>query len=319
MVRVLNSTDALILASLFVLAAVAPGPLYLLALSLFGLPHVLWELRWLQLAGQGVFPRRLVMGLALCLSLVVVGRVLVLGGGTWASCSPWLDALALMAALLLMWPRVPARRRPLALIMFAAFAACLISNNLWALIALLMLFSVVHNATPLALLRWRVPAGDRVHGWFQALYLLPFLLLISGAAGWSTDARNLLGQAMSLPEAWQPVEARWLMLQGVAGGWLHGALSALVFLQCLHYLAVLRWLPRTLPGGVMSWPGRISQSMVWFSCVVMTLAFASSFIDARLVYAIAAGVHAWLEWPLLLAYRHPDTAVIASDLNRSVT
>lgn len=312
-----RSLDIVLLILLFPAAALVPLPLYLVALSLFGLPHVLWELRWLQLAGQGVFSPRPVLVLAACLGVLVLGRAGVLLNLPWASWAPWLDALALMLALLVVLPRVPRRRRPLALLLMAGLGVCLVLRSLELLIALLMLLSVAHNLTPLALLRWRVPASSSMHVHLRVLFCLPVLLLLLGGLGVSQSLVPLGGTL--------PGEAAWLVRQGVADHWLHGAMSALVMLQCLHYLAVLRWLPRTLPVASittapasvalpdpLSWSGTALRRGVLLACMFMTLAFAWAFSEARLLYAVAAGVHAWLEWPLLFAYRDVSDREFAS-------
>lgn len=300
--------DVLLLSLLFPAAALMPLPLYLLALALFGLPHVLWELRWLQLAGQGIFSTRLVLALAGCLAVLVLGRTGVLLDLPWADHAPWLDTVALLLAVLVVLPRVPRQRRPLALLLLAGLGVCLMLRSLELLIALLMLLSVAHNLTPLALLRWRVPAGSPVHGQLLWLFCLPLLLLLMGGLGVSQSLLPLSGTL--------PGEAVWLIDQGVAGHWLHGALSALVMLQCLHYLAVLRWLPRTLsvtPDGLhgvvstspLAWSGTALWRVALILSGMMTVCFAWDFQEGRMLYAVAAGVHAWLEWPLLLAYREP--------------
>jgi len=311
--------DIVLLILLFPAAALVPLPLYLVALSLFGLPHVLWELRWLQLAGQGVFSPRLVLALAACLGVLVLGRAGVLLNLPWASWAPWLDALALVLALLVVLPRVPRPRRSLALLLMAGLGVCLVLRSLELLIALLMLLSVAHNLTPLALLRWRVPASSSMHVHWRVLFCLPVLLLLLGGLGVS---QSLVPLGDTLPG-----EAAWLVRQGVADHWLHGAMSALVMLQCLHYLAVLRWLPRTLPKSLpsrlpvvtdkqhnasdaspLAWSGTALWRAAVLSSVIMTLCFAVDFQESRLLYAVAAGVHAWLEWPLLLAYREANQA-----------
>lgn len=300
--------DVLLLSLLFPAAALMPLPLYLVALALFGLPHVLWELRWLQLAGQGVFSRRLVLALAGCLAVLVLGRTGVMLDLPWADHAPWLDTVALLLAVLVVLPRVPRQRRPIAVLLLAGLLACLLLQSLELLLALLMLLSVAHNLTPLALLRWRVPAGSPVHGQLLGLFCLPALLLLMGGLGVSQSLLPLSGML--------PGEAVWLIDQGVSGRWFHGALSALVMLQCLHYLAVLRWLPRTLPvntdgphvaesASPLAWSGTAVWRVALLSSGMMTVGFALDFRDGRMLYAVAAGVHAWLEWPLLLAYREP--------------
>lgn len=307
--------DVVLITVLFPLAALMPLPLYLVALAVFGLPHVLWELRWLQLAGQGVFSRRLVLVLAACLSILVLGRAGVLFNLPWATHVAWFDAVALMLAVLVVMPRVPRQRRPVALLLLSGLAVCLLLWRLDWLIVLLMLLSVTHNLTPLALLRWRMPAHSAAHACMLGVFMLPVLLFFLGGMG--------VSQSLLSPGTTLPGEAAWLASQGLSGAWFHGALSALVMLQCLHYMAVLRWLPRTLQEPAMAqqaaakssplaWSGTPLWRAAWLMSIIMTMSFVIDFQDGRLLYAVAAGVHAWLEWPLLLAYPQPVKAGVNS-------
>ena len=79
--------------------------------------------------------------------------------------------------------------------------------------------------------------------------------------------------------------------------------SAAVCAQLLHYGAVLAWLPRALGDDdkpVLRWDARFAAIVV--ACAIgMALHFAVDFAGARVVYAIPAAVHAWLELPVLLA------------------
>jgi len=90
---------------------------------------------------------------------------------------------------------------------------------------LLVVLSVVHNLTPIGLVR--------LSGGSARVMLLPFLLPLALLA---LPALSYWG-----PEQWAPMEVDWLGRHLPLA--LPGLLSALVLAQCLHYLAVLRILP----------------------------------------------------------------------------
>jgi hypothetical protein len=92
-------------------------------------------------------------------------------------------------------------------------------------------------------------------------------------------------------------------VQGAA--WATAAFSAAVFGQLMHYAAVIGWLPRLIPAGpapatTLPWP----RASVFWACVAaaalaMLVLFALDYYTARLVYSLAAAVHASIEIPLI--------------------
>lgn len=276
---------------LMVAAVLAPLPLYLLALSVFGLPHVLWELRWIRQTYQAQIPSWVWLAWWGVLGLQAAARL-----GSWLGIvsAPVTLLVDLLALALLFWvvAALAWRWGSLRAWLLAVLAACLGVALLWVVnngdvVAVLVLLAITHNFTPLFL----VSQGQRfamfpARSVLVGLFSLPLLLI---AALWwlGMPAPNTVGW-------WMPSEATWLqqhLTQGFAA-----VLSGVVLAQCLHYYSVLRLLPTTLPMPAPRWwlLGAVSTS------VLLTLYFLADFNAARQLYAVVAGFHAWLEFPLIL-------------------
>ncbi|MCJ8280567.1 MAG: hypothetical protein MJK14_11855, partial [Rivularia sp. ALOHA_DT_140] len=82
------------------------------------------------------------------------------------------------------------------------------------------------------------------------------------------------------------------------------AFSAAVFLQCMHYAVVLGVLPRwdkNKNNNLSVWNRQnIFNTIVIFLSTLIFIYFVQSFANARKIYSIAAAIHAWVEFPILL-------------------
>lgn len=280
---------------LTLLAVMAPAPLYVVAVSAFSLPHVLWEMAWLRQTLAGRLPAAWWLCAGAVVLLQAAARL-----GSWRG---WLDASAAvtldmftLAALAL--TVVLARRllvRPWltlgsAVLMAGGLIAAVYADAVFSTLALL---SIAHNFTPLAL----APAGATLsrhplRPMLLALFALPCgLILMTLAVGW-------LGAPVSnaAPDfgIYQPSELRWLAQFDAR---IASLLPALVLAQCLHYYSVIRLLPQSLGPG--EWRMDFKGAAVLGSAALAAY-FALDFKDARGLYAIAAGAHAWIEWPVML-------------------
>lgn len=324
--------DFLLLGGLSVLAWLAPLPLYLLALACFGLPHVLWEIRWLYrnpalFSRPGAFrprylPRYWWGLLAALLAVQAGGRLLLWLGGIRGMDALSLDLLTLALILLLTlllpvhltqgWPR--ARKGlmyALALTGSGLLGLALLADVPHYAIALVVVLSVAHNFTPVGLIRMNPQADAASRRSIDRLFLLPFGLLLLPVI----NETGLWGGKGT----WGPTEWYWLREETRLGAW-SGVLPALVLAQCLHYYAVLRLLPRSLgphwQAGSQPDHRNWQAGLILAACAGLTLYFTVQFADARRLYAVAAGIHAWLEWPLLLCLLggllHPAAASAVS-------
>lgn len=267
-----------------------PAGLYLVALSVFGLPHVLWEMAWVRQIWKPVLPRTFWLCLGAALALQACARAALwldrIDVQTSALCDAVTLALALVCALTLVRSVAP-RRRWLLVPMTAGLAALLIAiadtPNVMGVLAAL---AIAHNFTPIGL----IPAGTRIGPWparavlvlvFAAPVVLFLLLWWFGAAS---------------PARWQPAELGWATDVG-SPAFSAALLPALVWAQCLHYLAVLHLVPKALGP---TWRGLPWRPLALTVCAVTLLWFWLDFAQAKGLYAIAAGIHAWTEWPLIL-------------------
>lgn len=283
---------------LSVMAAVAPLPLYVSALAIFGLPHVLWEMNWIWRTYERSLPMLGVMTLFAILLLQAVARL-----GTWRGVVPanttmvvdvmTLTLLTFAAAILMR--QYEGRRKWLGIFLALAISAGLIvAVETDSVAGVLVLLAIAHNFTPLALM----PPGQHLGGIRagRALGLLFALPWLVAALVWAAGPVFSLADASSLVlgKAWLPPEAVWLQK---SFQWSFAALlSGLVLSQCLHYYCVLRLLPATLqvfaPRNWLLWAVLVST--------LLTVYFAFDFSSSRKLYSVAAGAHAWLEWPLIL-------------------
>lgn len=262
-----------------------PLALYLVALACCGLPHVGWELAWLHQRGWLRLPRPLLLGLGAALLLQVAGRLGFALGRLDALAAVAADLASLLILLgvglgLMCRPGRPPALRLLPLLAAALPLAGLLSPDPQLAVGLVILLSMAHNFTPLGLAAGLDDPAARRH--VRRLFALPLaLLLIPGSS--------------PPPPPLAPAELGWLHSQ--LPGLPAGVFPALVLAQCLHYYAVLRLLPAGLP----TWRGGRWQWAVLLPCALLGLGFAWDFSASRRLYAVASGLHAWLEWPVLLA------------------
>lgn len=299
---------ALALAPLALIVAAAPLWVYTVSLAGFGAAHVLCELRFVDLRFSARVGPRARWLLGALLGAVVVARVLGLVGAL-----PY--AAAVRAELVLVG-------------LLAAAVAPLLGRRAWigaavvvavgvgviaAPIATFLGLAVAHNLTPVGFIADAAPPGRRLRVLLGGLVLFVGAPLIVASGGIQAA---LAAAGLGWPDASPLVEDG---LRRHLGAYLHPALhearwaaaafSGAVLAQCLHYAAVIGWMPRLVGGGggVVPWPrapwGRIG--VVAASAALLAGAFVD-FGGARSWYGVAAAVHAWIEVPLLLVALAPE-------------
>lgn len=268
-----------------------PIILYLIALSIFGLPHVLWEMAWVRRVWGTSLPRMTCLYLLSALLLQACARFALwldrIDAPTAAACDAATLALALLATLSLRHHVAPRRRLPfIALALLIPMALLAVADTPHVLMLLFPL-AIAHNFTPIGLM----PRDARIGSW-QArrvmiiLFAAPLLLFI---ALWILDL------PFTLTGSFGPAEFGWA--QSISHRLAAALLPALVWAQCLHYLAVIYLMPRAIG---QAWNGLPLRQVALAACGLLTAYFIADFSAARGLYAVAAGVHAWLEWPLIL-------------------
>jgi len=279
-------------------AMLAPLQVYLVALIVFGLPHVLWELNWIRHTYRSSLPARWWAAFFAILLLQATARL-----GIWAQSVPAEIAMAvdvLTRALLAFLAGMAVQQHGGTRAWLAAAIAVVIGIGLIVAVdagsvaGVLLVLAVAHNFTPLALVpssqRFGKTPARRALGF---LFTLPWLVAAAMlASGFSSPLGSTIGIAPGA--AWMPNEAAWLRQHFALG--FSAALSGLVLSQCLHYYCVLRLLPSTLRPDV----SRQWQKGAIVASVALTVYFILDFTSARKLYSVAAGVHAWLELPLML-------------------
>ena len=294
-------------------AALAPLWTYALTLALFGLPHVLSELRYIDARFGARLVGRFGTQVAVLLAAIVLLR-----------CAAWAQLgsadlrcaleLVLGAGLVLTLAPMLRGSSPLVRTSVAAVALIGIAAASLAPLEALVWFALLHNLTPIGFFAERLRgAPRRLALWTCALVfgLVPLwiagggvgaLLGALGATATDSGPAALGGLRANLGALVPPN----LVLTEAAPG----LFAAVAYLQCMHYVAVLWVLPRLGAGDAQAGPSRPwgarpltygPLQLAWCAALALPLAFAVDFGATRLVYGAFAAVHAWVEVPVLLS------------------
>lgn len=303
--RALLSWTALTLAA--ALAAVA-APLwtYAVSLALFGLPHVLVELRYVDRAFAPGLGRRMVRAV-----LVGLGAIALLRGmGLLAIGAPLLRTQAelgvgALLAGLVVWFRAPLGSR-------AGLASALVTASLavgvvFAPVTTLVVFAFAHNLTPLGFLAFGYRGSNRRTVLMLAglAFVLVPLLIVCGWPGrdgnWTLEGPPGVGPIEQHLGAFVPPVVQ---MESIA----LDLFAAAAYLQCMHYAVVLGVLPKLAPEtppGNRAAPLVLDQfgkgPAVLALGAVAAVGFALAFASTRASYGVVAAVHAWVEVPVLIA------------------
>jgi hypothetical protein len=292
-------------AALFASLAVMAAPLaaYVWLIALFGLPHVIAELRYV----DGRFGQRIGMKPLAIFGALIAGLLLSRAGGQWFGL-PWQTAaiaeLSFGAGLALAASAMMARWR------VAGFLVGLvIAIGAWAApLATFLVWAWLHNLTPLGFAAEALRGRERTMA--LSLLAIPFLALPAfialGGLGPLTvlvgldplAAGSALGAGPRPPGGFTPPGERLADILPF--------FQAAVVMQVMHYLAVIAFLPWLLArGGVSqarapwpSWP--VFTGLVVLAGLVSLAAHSLDYAGAKSAYALAAAFHSWVELPVLL-------------------
>jgi hypothetical protein len=293
---------AVLIATAFLFATAAPLATYTLALAVFGLPHVLSELRYVDHRFASRVDARAKMAFVLCLAAIVLVRLVGVTAllPTWASITIELMLNAAMTAAVL--PLI-GRRAAVAAVGFLLFACA------WRFpFQTIALLAVAHNVTPVAFLADALerPARRRMLRLAGVVFVaLPALIAsglpqawLAGAGLFAPDLAAFdVGPLARNLGAYLPPDLHH-------ASWATAAFSAAVFGQLMHYAAVIGWLPRLIPAGpaatMLRWPrAGAFWAGVALAALGMLALFTLDYYTARIVYGLAAAVHASVEIPLI--------------------
>lgn len=293
---------ALAAPALIALCVALPLATYTTSLAAFGLPHVLAELRYVARRFGGRWPAGAVTATLALLAAIVALRIAALTGALPAATTRPIE-LALVAGLAALTLPALWRRGPLR----AVLGGLLIAAVAWGAaadpITTAILLAGLHNLTPLGFIAEATAGRARRRALLlagSAFIALPLLI----ALGLPYAALHALGALAPEygPLAAGPLAAHlpvYLPAAARDAPWALHAFSALVFLQCAHYAAVLHVLPR-LAGDPPPVRLRLGAALALVGALTL-LAFALDFTGSRRLYGVAAAVHAWIEVPVLLA------------------
>lgn len=284
-------------------SVVVPLATYALTLAVFGMPHVVQEMRWVKHRfGDWAGPWLVLPGL--CLAGICLTRLATLFLGLPGEVMRLVE-LGLVVGLVITTFPLWARGGWVSRLLGAGTVALLGLGLALAPILTLLIVAVVHNWTPVPFVLEATSARDRLHVGLASVVVLGLLpvLIATGLPWMAIDALGLgapewtllaTGSLTSNFGAYLPSEI-WL--------WPHAQhlFSAIVFAQCTHYIVILTVLP-TLRGGPV---GRLRTGLWTFAALfagsaIITALFVLDFRFGRAFYGAFSAVHAWVELPLFL-------------------
>ena len=277
----------------------------MLGLIAFGVLHNVLEIRYVAGRFSHLLTGRFLTLLLVLISGIVVCRVAAVGWPGPARTSEAVLGFVILAVgcrlglrggwLLLGWT----------LLAVAGTVAALMPGYYFVILTHL------HNLVPLFFLwEWasRLPRGaDR---WaFRAtqvlwIVLLPLVILLGALDGWISAgpgvAERFVGDGSRVIAAAAPPE---LIAQlGLR------FLVVFAFMQTMHYVVWVAFLPRIAPEAVAAFDARVPWLRgwrAWFAGLaaggLLALLFVSDYFAGRALYAALATYHAYLEFPVLLA------------------
>lgn len=280
--------------------AIAPIAFFVLMISVFGLPHVLYELRYCDERFSERAPPVLLGVLGALVGTIALGRIA--NGMHWLSSDILVPielglgaTLALVAAY---WMR---ERRWLGALIGIAFAL----GASFKPIETFVVWAWLHNLTPLGFVA-EVTQGPERRRWLMMLSVPFFVLPALVATG---IFHNIAAVVLAMPELQNMsmfgAGDRPLLSFLPPGSYDLNLFSAAVVAQSMHYVAVIVLLPRLLKDKtsrtLVAWPGwGMFAAGVSAVALVAFGIYAVSYSDARAAYAVAAAIHAWIELPVLL-------------------
>lgn len=283
--------------------SIAPIATFVLMISAFGLPHVIYELRYCDERFSGRTSRFLLALLGVLVGAIALARV---GNGMhWISSTVFVPLeLGLGATLALVAAYHMRAHRWLGALIGIAFA---IGATYWP-IETFLIWAWLHNLTPVGFVA-EITRGEERQKWMMFLFV-PFVIVPGLVA---TGVFHRIAEHMvSNPELYTSslFGAGELPLMSFLPPESHdlNLFSAAVVAQSMHYVAVIVLLPQLLkakgeasPPTIVKWPGwGVFALLVGVVAVIALSVYAVSYNDAKSAYAVAAAIHAWIELPVLL-------------------
>jgi hypothetical protein len=284
--------------------SVAPIVTFVLMISAFGLPHVIYELRYCDERFSSRTSRSLLAMLGVLLGLIALGRV---GNGMhWIPSSIFVPMeLGLGAALALIAAYHMRQHKWLGALIGIVFTI----GATYFPLETFLIWAWLHNLTPVGFVAEATRGEERLK-WMAVLFV-PFVVLPGLVA--TGVFHQMIGQLISAPGLYTSsiFGAGDIPLMSFLPPQSYdlNLFSAAVVAQAMHYVAVIVLLPRLQQAQgraepahtLVAWPDW--RSFAFLVAVIAAVAFgiyAVSYTDAKAGYAVAAAIHAWIELPILL-------------------
>ena len=283
---------------------VAPLAAFVLMISAFGLPHVLYELRYVDERFSSRTSARLLAVIGALVGAIALARI---ANSTHWLASDWFVPIefGLGAALAFTAAAFMRTNKVLGALIGIAFAL----GATYFPIETFLVWAWLHNLTPMGFVA-EITEGEERRRWLLWLGLPFFVLPGLVAAGVFHGAAALMfpiaeTQTLSVFGAG---DRPLLSFLPPGSSDLH-LFSAAVVAQAMHYVAVIVMMPmllkakqRGVPSAtIVPWPSwRVFAMGVAGVAIVAFGIYAISYTDARAGYAVAAAIHAWIELPVLL-------------------
>lgn len=284
--------------------AIAPIATYVLMISAFGLPHVIYELRYCDERFSARTSRSLLLVLGGLVGAIALLRVA--NGAHWLSSPVFVPIeLGLGAALALVAAYWMKERRWLGAVVGLAFA---IGATYWPLETFLA-WAWLHNLTPMGFIA-EITDGEQRRRWMMILFV-PFVMIPALVA--TGVFHQMIQLVLALPDL------QMLSVFGAGDLPLMSFLppesydlnlfSAAVVATSMHYVAVIVLLPQLLTARrgevagptLVHWPDWKSFAVIVGAVALVAFGvYSVSYKDAKASYAVAAAIHAWIELPVLL-------------------
>ena len=279
---------------------------YTLSLALFGLAHVMSEMRFVRARFGQRLQRWLLAALSILLTGVVGLRVARIAGVLEAAVTINLELILVVALALCALPVIWRLSRA-GFVASTLLVVGLVGGLLVTPIHTLLLLAVLHNITPIGFLSEVSPAKSR--GGVLALAVAVFVMIPLFIAS-GLPAMALMRAGIYAPDFTPlPTGPLYDHFSAYLPRQWHGlasaqhAFSAIVFAQVMHYAAVIHVLPRCLPEQASNEDANHSATFLLAmigASLVLFVGFCFDFKIARSVYGVAAAVHAWIEVPILM-------------------
>lgn len=286
-----------------ILSVAFPLATYTLTLATFGLTHVLTELHYVNNRFRQRLNNHLQIQISQLLFLIICVRSLQIFDiiPSWVGI---LLELGFVVGLVVIVIPILAKKDWRLGILGMTLSAILTMGIFWSASLTLLLFTVLHNITPVGFIAEKLRGKQRNYALLACAVVFIFIPLVI-VSGIPNQVLSSIG-GVALEAALFPVGGLDLHLGAFVPAQLRDqaiaipAFSAAVFLQSMHYAVVIGILPK--------WESpeqsRKSKSLffwiVAFLSSLLFVAFTISFIKTRAVYAIVSAVHAWVEIPILL-------------------